>query len=218
MRRPRALDLFCGAGGASMGLFLAGFDVAGVDIKPQPRYPFTFHQGDALEADVRDFDFIWASPPCQAFSQMTPRATRAAHQDLVEPTRDKLRRSGLPYIIENVERSPLRDPVKLDGAMFGLGVIRIRWFESPVFLMTPRPVRRAACVADWCSVFGNGSGPTRRANGKSTFVSPGLNNLPAWKRAMGIDWMTRRELTQAIPPAYSEFLARQVLQSLKAAA
>jgi len=201
-----------------MGLHRAGFDVVGVDIRPQPRYPFTFLQGDALAADVRGFAFIWASPPCQAFSQMTPAAAKERHQDLIEPTRSKLRQAGCAYIIENVERSPLLDPVKLDGAMFGLGVIRIRWFESNVFLMTPRPVRRAAGVEDWCSVFGSGNGPSRRSNGKTIYVKPGINNVRAWRDAMGIQWMTGRELTQAIPPAYSECLARQVVQGLRAAA
>src|SRR5262249_43670921 len=133
--RPRLLDLFSGAGGAAMGYHRAGFDVVGVDIKPQSRYPFEFHHANALDFTewcplVGRVDAIHASPPCQIFSVATQHA-RANHQDMLTPTRELLEHIGLPWVIENVPRAPMRADYKLCGCMFGLGRLqRQRWFET----------------------------------------------------------------------------------------
>ena len=136
----KALDLYCGAGGASMGLHRAGFSVSGVNIEAQPRYPFAFTKGDALEADLSAVDFVWASPPCQAYTRMSrgllqSQGRARAHRHLIEATREKLIRWGGPYIIENVPGAPLRNPVMLCGSAFGLRVQRHRLFESNVMLL-----------------------------------------------------------------------------------
>ena len=140
MTRPRLLDLFCGAGGAAMGYHRAGFDVVGVDINPQPHYPFAFHQADALEYPLAGFDAIHASPPCQRFSTMTQRWARSSSRPGPdEPTRSRLRESMLPYVIENVAGAPLVGPIRLCGSSFGLPVRRHRLFEmsSPPLLVPP---------------------------------------------------------------------------------
>src|SRR5690348_13600467 len=155
MSRPKLLDLFCGAGGAAMGYHRAGFDVVGVDIKPQPRYPFEFHQGDALDPTYRDpwfepwwidtFNAIHASPPCQAYTKAR-KLQGKEHPDLIGPTRELLKATGLPYVIENVPGAPLVDPVVLEGQMFeGLATQRARWFETNWPLEVPflRPGRPA---------------------------------------------------------------------------
>lgn len=123
-------DLFCGGGGAAKGLHQAGFTVIGYDIKPQPHYPFEFHQQDALTVDLSQFDAIWASPPCQLWVDPNSGHSDRTPPDLVTPIRERILAVGLPYIIENVDRAPLRDPVKLCGTMFGLPLIRHRLFES----------------------------------------------------------------------------------------
>jgi DNA (cytosine-5)-methyltransferase 1 len=214
--RPRLLDLFCGAGGAAMGYSRAGFDVVGVDIRPQPNYPFEFWQEDALDAirwwdsDDHGFVAIHASPPCQAYSK-TQRIRSNAHPDLIGPTRELLNQTGLPWIIENVPGAPLHDPVVLEGQMFdGLRTQRKRWFETnwPLdvpFLRSPRPAPQAKMGRkpkphEWFQVVGN----TSDANGA--------------RAAMGIDWMNRDELSQAIPPAYTEFIGTQLLAHIQAVA
>lgn len=139
-RRPKALDLYCGAGGVSVGLHHAGFDVVGVDIEPQPRYPFEFQRADALEFPVDGYDFIWASPPCQRYSAGAAKwGTQDNHPDLIAPTR--LRIQGYPYVIENIQPAlrHLRAPILLCGQMFGLGVFRHRLFESSLVLLAPPP-------------------------------------------------------------------------------
>jgi DNA (cytosine-5)-methyltransferase 1 len=213
------LDLFCGAGGAAMGYHQAGFDVVGVDINPQPHYPFTFVRADALtvfEPDfwllggIDSFDAIHASPPCQAYT-MAQRIRKREHPDLVGPIRELLEAVGLPYVIENVPGAPLRDFVVLEGQMFpGLRTQRKRWFETnwPLevpFLRSPRPAPQAKMGRkpkphEWFQVVGN----TGDANGA--------------RAAMQIDWMTRDELSQAIPPAYTELIGHQLLQHLRVAA
>lgn len=122
IKRPLLLDLFCGAGGCSVGYYRAGFDVVGIDIKPQPRYPFPMVVGNALNPpfDVSDFDAIHASPPCQAYSRSRNNGTNANAPKLIEQTRDLLRKSSRPYVIENVEGAPLLYPTLICGAMFGL--------------------------------------------------------------------------------------------------
>lgn len=207
--RPKALDLFCGAGGAGVGLHRAGFDVTGVDIKHQRRYPFAFLLGDALEADLSRFDFVWASPPCQRYTvSQNASKNRDAHPDLIAPIRAKLQAWGGPWIIENVVGAPLLNPVTLCGLALGLNVKRHRRFESnqklvgsgcgdhnrDYYLLQGREVR--------CRVR-MGADPKGTRCGLRVATDIG-------RKAMGIDWMTRAEMSEAIPPAYSEFLARQI--------
>lgn len=204
MSRPRALDLFCCAGGVSMGLHRAGFDVVGVDIESRPRYPFPFVQADALKPPVRleAFDFIWASPPCQAYSWSAARWD-VERDDLVEPTRALLKRSGRPYVIENVPGAPIRVDLALTGQMFGLEVIRRRHFECSFFVLSPsRPsLRGSVRTGEYVTVAGHGGENMK-----------GRGSRAAKQKAMGIDWMNDYELNQAIPPAYSEFIGREFLR------
>jgi len=134
----RALDLFCGAGGASMGLSIAGYDVTGVDASPQPSYPFKFIQADALTRIPKVFDLIWASPPCQAFTAYKRRPGHVSPaENLIPQVRQILQDSGIPYIIENVPGAPLEDPFMLCGSMFDLDVRRHRIFETSFPVMAP---------------------------------------------------------------------------------
>lgn len=214
----RALDLFCCAGGASMGLHRAGFEVVGVDIKPQPRYPFKFHQADALKYPLDGFDFIWASPPCQAHTSLNKMHNAKQHADLIPETREKLKASGLPYVIENVVGAPLRDTFTLCGTMFGLGtddaeLRRHRLFEANFDIglipMCNHVKRRVI------GVYGGHGRDGRRTHNTQDF------SVEQRREAMGIDWMSGAELSQAIPPAYSEFIGRaaiaQILSLRKAA-
>lgn len=212
MTRPRALDLFCGAGGAAMGLHRAGFDVVGVDIETQPRYPFAFIQADATTIPFRGFDFIWASPPCQRWTAHAQQhGTEADHPDHIEATRRRLRASDAgAWCIENVPRAPLRNPVALTGCMFGLNTYRRRHFECSFALMAPPPGKpfgpksRPGSV----TVTGHSGGSSKRdgwSNGDKT----------AWQAALGIDWMLNREMAEAIPPAYAEFVGRQALRVIQ---
>lgn len=203
--RPKALDLFCGAGGAAMGLYRAGFDVVGIDHKPQPRYPFTFIQADALNPPVNleDFDLIWASPPCQAFT--TARVIYGhEHPDLLTPTRSMFTETGVPWCIENVPGAPMRPDYVLCGSQFGERRLRRhRWFEvtwNAAHLLPPCDHDDGNIV----SVFGHGG-----------HIYHGVQE---WREVMGIDWMKRDELAQAIPPAYSEYIGRAALQWMEKAA
>ena len=212
--KPRLLDLFCGAGGAAMGYHRAGFEVIGVDINPQPHYPFKFIQDDALnylndlfvDFDALPYDAIHASPPCQAFSK-AQRLQKNEHPDLVGPVRAMLQWSGLPYIIENVPGAPLENPVQLCGTSWNLGadgfeLRRHRLFESNVLLFG------AGCQHELppIQVFGHGDNADFR---KRYGRSPGIASK---RKAMGIDWMNRDELSEAIPPAYTEFVGLQLMQ------
>jgi DNA (cytosine-5)-methyltransferase 1 len=219
MTRPLALDLFCGGGGASMGLYRAGFDVVGVDIRPQPRYPFAFIQADALRppVDLGRFDFIWASPPCQRYSVSSAyqRAQGVEYPDLVEPVRQLLAAFRGPTTMENVVGAPLRRDLILDGTMFpDLRVIRRRIFELNFFLLAPSSRIRPNLVSrhGYSCVVGHGrcSNAPKAANAWHT--------EEAKRRAMGIDWMNRKELSQAIPPQYSEFIGRAAMRYFRAAA
>lgn len=201
----KALDLFCSQGGASMGLHQAGYDVTGVDILPQPRYPFTFIQGDALEFDLSGYNLIWASPPCQAFSELTPLQSRANHPDLIDPIRTRLQQQAAPWIIENVAgaRRKLINPFMLCGSMFGLDVWRHRYFElgntNAFFLVPP-------CDHSFQPVVVSGRGMRKTAEGHRWSGSKAQESADA----MQIDWMNRPGLRQAIPPAYAKFLAEQI--------
>lgn len=195
-----------------MGLHRAGFDVTGVDIRPQPKYPFRFVQADALKPpfDLSSFDFIWASPPCQAYTGMQNINTRAPKRDhprLIEPVREMLVASGVPYAIENVPGAPLRDPLMLCGSMFGLKVRRHRLFECSFWALRP-PCQhgRESPIAVY--------GDHPQQPGDKTMRVNRARNLPEGQDAMGIDWMDWRPLTQAIPPAYGEFIGRAALTAL----
>ena len=208
--RPKLLDLYCGAGGAGVGYHRAGFDVTGVDLNPQPNYPFTFHQVDALEYLAEHghrFDAIHASPPCQRYSKSTRRwGTNDSHPDLVEPTRDLLRASGRTYVIENVPGAPLVDPTVLCGSMFGLRLDggrylrRHRLFESNVPLAPPPSCDHTGLAV---GVYGHPGGSSQRDG--LTFGS-----FAMWQAVMGVDWMTVRELGQSIPPAFTTWVGDQL--------
>jgi DNA (cytosine-5)-methyltransferase 1 len=211
----RALDLFCGAGGAAMGLYRAGFDVVGVDIEPQPRYPFTFIQADALTlpVDLSAFDFIWASPPCQHASSLRHLQNKD-YPALIESIRAILYSAGIPYVIENVVGAALHQPITLCGSMFGLGVWRHRLFESSPQLFLVPQCNHAACPEP-IDVTGTG-GPfngIRKTPGGGVSRKP--INLAHAGDVLGIDWMRRKELSQAIPPAYSEYIGKTIMQYLR---
>jgi DNA (cytosine-5)-methyltransferase 1 len=205
--RPKLLDLFCCAGGAGMGYHRAGFDVVGVDINPQPRYPFQFVQGDALDylaAHGHEFDAIHASPPCQKFTMAQNAAKNAdAHPDLVTPIRELLQGLDVPWVIENVVGAPLRNPIMLCGLAFGLKVKRHRLFESNILLFgTTCPNHDV----DYYEIFGH------EVRNRCTGPAAGRKNkIAEGRKAMGIDWMTRGELSESIPPAYTEYIGRQLL-------
>ena len=216
-RKPRLLDLFCCAGGAGVGYSRAGFEVVGVDINPQPNYPLPFIQADALTLDpkfIALFDVVHASPPCQSYSDLAKR-NRNAHKwpRLIEPVREMLVRSGLPYVIENVEGAPLIEPLVLCGTMFSqLRVIRHRLFESNMSLLSPAHKRHPL-------VFTHDKRKAHYGKLDQTTayvqVTGGGNCTMANARdAMGIDWMTKSELNEAIPPAYTELVGKQLLRNL----
>lgn len=233
----RVLDLFCGAGGCSVGYVRGfrevGFDVQilGVDLYPQPNYPYHFAQADALDYPLDGFDLIHASPPCQAFTVANNIHGRGDHPDLLTATRQRLVETGVPWVIENVPGAPMhtgppslfepdRHGALICGLALGVNVKRHRWFESNL------PIRSTTCPpghpGDWLLVFGHtvlergkqvgfakGGGPTIRRRHVGT---------ERGREAMGIDWMTRDELSEAIPPAYTQFLAKQLVPRLQEAA
>ena len=209
----RLLDLFCGAGGAAVGYKKAGFDVVGVDIKRQPRYPFEFHQADAMTFPLTGFDAIHASPPCQLYSACWSMHSRRDREypDLIDATRVRLKESGKPYIIENVKGSPLLSPARLTGIMFGLKMHRERWFETNFLFFTPmNPGYAGHKVGEdgyVCMVGGGDSGRGR--------IPKDHRIKAAWQAASKIDWMTKREMSQAIPPAYTEWIGLQLINQIK---
>lgn len=209
-----ACDLFCGGGGASWGLQRAGFAVMGVDIAHQPDYPFEIWYGDALEADIAGFDFVWASPPCQAHSCLRHR-TGKTYESYIEPVREKLEAWGGPYIIENVMGAPLRSPIKLCGSAFGLGVWRHRIFESNVPLQT-LPCNHEA-VPQPVDVSGTGAAQRSPRKKRTGGLGRKPEDLEHARSVMAMPWASRRTISQAIPPAYSEYLGRQILKAIAAA-
>lgn len=210
----KILDLFCCAGGAAKGYADAGFDVVGVDLDPQPNYPHEFHQGDALEVlrtwDLDGFDAIHASPPCQGYSTQTE--DKSKHRRLIPVVRAKLKATGLPFVIENVEgaRKELRDPARICGSSFGMDVRRHRYFETNWPLVTP------GCNHAWQTPrFRSLAIANHRAGKLATVVGVhGHLNYAGEReirqRAMGIDWMTDHELAESIPPMFTEYIGRQL--------
>lgn len=225
----RLLDLFCCAGGAGVGYSRAGFDVVGVDIAPQPRYPFEFHQADAIEF-VREhgweFDAIHASPPCQAFSR-TKTLHSNDHPDLVAETRDALIETGRPWVIENVVGAPLVNPITLTGQHFNMvtpdvdGVlvklVRARLFESNMPLSAPQSFHRNSHIVT-ASVYGAGGGWTPRHRDNPERRGGYIPDTDVLRRLMGIDWMTKHELSQSIPPVFTEHIGRQLVWMIGEAA
>lgn len=207
----KILDLFCGAGGSAEGLKRAFPDshIMGVDLKFQPNYPFFFVQSDALKFVVENqqliretFDFVWASPPCQAYSFASAhlRKQGVEYPDLLMPTRVELRQLGLPYAIENVVGAKLVQPVRLCGPMFDLKVYRHRLFETSFPVEQPDHIRHAEKISvkgEFVTVAGHGG----RGSGR----------LDKWQKAMDINWMTKEEMAQAVPPAYAEYIGQQYL-------
>jgi DNA (cytosine-5)-methyltransferase 1 len=216
-RKPRLLDLFCCAGGAGIGYSQAGFDVVGVDIKPQPNYPLPFTQADALALNpkfIALFDAVHASPPCQSYSDLAKRNGNAdAWPRLIEPVRNMLVRSGLPYVIENVDGAPLLNAVVLCGTMFPeLRVLRHRLFEAN-FEIVPPPHKKHPKV----HTFDRRKSHFGKTDEWKDFVQVtggGNCTLAAAREAMGIDWMTKNEINESIPPVYTRFVGQQLLRHL----
>lgn len=204
---PRLLDLFCCQGGAGTGYARAGFEVVGVDIEPQPRYPFEFHQADAIEFLLEhghEFDAIHASPPCQAHT-LAQRIQRNEHPDLIEPTRRALLALGRPWVIENVPGAPLVAPVLLCGPMFGLHTYRHRLFESSVSLTVPEHPEHVARTTKM-------GRPPRE--GEYMHIVGNFSGVAAAREIMGMDWANRDGLREAIPPAYTEHIGAQLMQAV----
>ncbi len=221
----KAADLCCCAGGAGRGLKRAGFYVVGFDTKPQPRYGGDeFVQADALGVDLSGFDFVWASPPCQFGTELRHApGTKKDHVNLIPPVRAKLQASGLPYTIENVRgaRSHLVRPFMLCGTMFGLSVTaagrewelqRHRYFEAN-FPIEPPPCRHLRPVM---GVYGGHiRARAKSVGGRRTRDFDNDNKPEVAARIMGIDWMTMNELSEAIPPAYAEYIGRAAIEHIQ---
>ncbi|MFH8696738.1 SAM-dependent methyltransferase [Streptomyces chartreusis] len=209
--RPRLLDTFCCQGGASMGYHLAGFDVVGVDIAPQPRYPFTFVQAEAV-AFIREhgaeFDFIHASPPCQHDSDCQ-RIRGNAHPDLIAPTRAALESTGRPWVIENVRGAlpKLCGPVMLCGPMFGVETYRHRYFEAGGRLHLSQLPHTAHAIPQ--AKMGRPVPPGHYGQFVGNFSGVSLA-----RKVMGVPWMNRDGIRECIPPAYTEWLGRSFLAAL----
>ena len=200
----RALDLYCCQGGSSAGLAEAGFDVVGVDIDAQPNYPFPFIRADALSISPRAFDFIWASPPCQAHT-LAQRIQGNDHPDLIQPTRAMLKASGIPYVIENVVGAPLISPVMLCGSMFGLKTYRHRLFECS-FPVTPPP--HPEHIA-----------PNRKMGrpvneGEMMHIVGNFSGVQKARDIMNAQWMNRDGLREAIPPAFAKFIGQAAMLAI----
>lgn len=208
-----------------MDYHLAGFEIVGVDIAPQSRYPFSFVQADALTFDLSGFDALHASPPCQSYStsRYFPNANKVPAAKLIEPIRARLAAAGVPWIIENVAGADMPDAVELCGSMFGLPIRRHRWFSSSHLLFAPGPCKHIPGFYNpvGCKIRGYGTYASDTlytcANGEVR-RREGSYRLEVGRQAMGIDWMTMSELSQAIPPAYTQWLGSQLIQYVEVAA
>jgi len=207
--RPRLLDLFSGGGGAAMGYHRAGFDIVGVDNRPQPHYPFEFHCADALTFPLDGFDAVHGSPPCQDHSSLGP-TTKRTHGTgwMLAATRKRLLAQDAPWVIENVPGAPMRPDYRLCGCMFGLpGLRRERWFETSWHGFDLRPPCHHAGRA--VTVAGHG------AQGGWEYINGVAPSQADRRAAMGIDWLNRTELAQAIPPAFAEYVGRSLLEQIR---
>ena len=202
----RLLDLFCKAGGAGMGYYHAGFtEIVGVDIEPQPRYPFDFVQADALTFPLDGFDAIHASPPCQSYCSLNA-INKREYPRLVGAMRKRLVGLDVPWVIENVKGAPMLYYVQLCGTNFGLNTFRHRIFETSHLIMSPGRCEHRGMRA------------TTSGGSVMAVYSKQRGTLAQWREAMGIDWMNKDELAEAIPPAYTEWIGRQLLAILAAQA
>lgn len=190
----KIIDLFCKAGGASYGMFFANpfATIVGVDIEPQPRYPFDFIQADWNDIDLIEFDFAWASPPCWKYSRTVPLRYRKNHPDLIAPVRHKLLKTGIPYCMENVPCSPLRTSLKLRGDMFGLPVQKERWFETSFFILGPGQIRTKP---------------------KYQLIS-GDVSYKIKRDLMHVEWMNYDEYANSVPPDYSYYILKSYLDQI----
>jgi DNA (cytosine-5)-methyltransferase 1 len=215
MQRPSVLDLGCGAGAVSLGLWRAGFRPFGLDIVPQPRYPFPFILGDALTYPLEGYDAYHASMPCQLWAQATLGQRRAGKEypDLVTPVRERLLAQDKPWTMENVPGSPLRPDIELCGCMFGLKISglgylnRLRVAETSWGAREPRPAHNHEGYA--ISICGHGTPSWQRR-------VTGHVGVALWREIMGIDWMNRDELTEAVPPDYGFYLGQRLMAQVQA--
>jgi DNA (cytosine-5)-methyltransferase 1 len=208
----RLLDLFCGAGGASMGYYRAGFEIVGIDIKPQPHYPFEFHQSDALTYPLEGFDAYHASPPCQAWCKYgnVHKDLAEKYPNVIDCLRMRLQATKKPYVIENVPNAPLANYiVRLCGSSFYLPIRRHRHFESSIPLLTP------PCNHSWQKPQYPSSTDRKPMSRCTMEIGSWDIPLAQQREGMGIDWMTVEELSEAIPPAYTEYIGRYLMKVLE---
>jgi len=197
--RPRLLDLFCGAGGAAEGYHRAGFDVVGVDLHPQPRYPYEFVQADAMTWPLDGFDAIHASPPCQHYAPVTRwRGDPDDHPDFLRATIVRLNKSGLPWVVENVPGAPMHPDFILCGSQFDLPVRRHRWFAT-----------------NWAHHTWSLMPPCWHSADDYSFDHGGKQPESVYRDAIGCPWMTVQESREAIPPAYTQWIGEQLLAHLE---
>lgn len=209
----RLLDLYCCAGGAGMGFHQAGFEVVGIDIEPQQKYPFEFIQDDAidyLKANWKKFDAIHGSPPCQGYSNLTPKEHKHKHEKMIDVLRSELLKTGKPFIIENVAgaRHDLIKPIMLCGSMFGLRTQRHRYFETSFEVNVPFKCDHSELPL----LVTTASKASREKRFKLGMQPKSVTNAPL---AYGIDWMDFKGLKEAIPPAYTKFIGSQLLLHLQ---
>lgn len=217
MKKIKLLDLCCKAGGAARGYELAAIElgykieITGIDIEPQPNYPYKFIQADAVDYILKNshkYTHFHASPPCQPYSVSTARFRQAGkvYRDILEEITEQMYKTNKPGIIENVMPSPVRPDIILRGDSFGLKILKSRKFECVNwFSMKPILKKKIGSVkaGDFALCIGNGQ--LKVTNGIK-FKIPGNSILEVWSYAMGINWMTIHEMAEAIPPAYTHYL------------